>query len=130
MIKRIEKLERHIPKNEPKEKSIFCLHGAHPSQEEQEIAFRKAEELSKEKHFMTFFIPYDCENAIPSLRFGDTIVEKNENLGIIITEQTVYKLVENYYSDSCYHEKDCPVITGEKTSALGEKPLSNNCNVT
>ena len=120
--RRIEKIERRIPVEESYDKTLFCLHGAHPSEEEKEIGIRKAEESVDRKTL--FFIPYDCEHTIPSYR--DRIIQKDSNLGIIIGENIIFKLVENYNTDSCYHTKDCPVITGEKTSTLGEKVFPNN----
>jgi hypothetical protein len=117
--RRIERLERQIPEIQPTPMKILGLHGAHPSQEEEEIGFREAREMNNEKHRILFFIPYDCKHGIISYR--ETILHEDSDLGIIIGEHCIYKLVEQYYSNSCYHDEDCPVITGEKTSTLGEK---------
>lgn len=112
--KRIEKLERRIPQKDKHKKRIcLSLHGAHPSKKEKAIAFRRKDEI--ESHVspsIVFFAPYDCEDKI--LPSSHKIISKDANLGILYSKNWMIKLVDQYDSNSGYHGKSCPVITGEK----------------
>ena len=123
--KRIEKLERQIPqKSKRKQELSFSLHGAHPSKKEEAIAFRNLKKVRSEKHLCLCYVPFDCENTFRI--FNHKIISKDANLGILYGEHMMFKLVKQYYTNSCYHDKNCPVITGEKKSLLGEKVYPSN----
>ena len=124
--KRIEKLERRIPQKSKCKSLSFSLHGAHPSKEEEAIALRKQNEIGTDRHLGLFFVPYDCENTFHTAIFNHKIISEDAALGILYGEHMMIKLVEQYYSNDCYHDKTCPVITGEKRSILGEKIFQSN----